>query len=572
MASDTTPARGRRTTIIVIVAAVLALAAAYVATAFFASNGMPRHTQVAGIDVGGLSEAEAKRTLDEQLAPRAEKPIEITAEDNSAKIDPADAGIVLDTQATVNRGAGFTLNPVRIYERLFDDNVIDPVITVDESKKSVIEEVGSEMSTEPVDATLAYDEDGKPKVTDSSDGTIVTADAIRETIDASWLREDPPLAVTAQKKEADITTAEAEKARTDIAEPAISDDVMVTADPGDHEDVTGGTITVSPETVSQTLEFEPKDSDLTPVFDAKRLKRLALAESPQVGQEMKNASYEIVDGKPKVVPSEKGISVDEKEFADAVLPALTSDDRTAEVTLTETDPEFSTEDAEKADVDTVIAKFATPYNSEPNRDTNLRVASKKVSGTVLLPGEQFSLNETLGKRTAANGYKPAGVISEGQMKTDFGGGVSQVSTTLFNAAFFAGLDLDEHRAHSRYISRYPEGRETTLDWTSIDLKFTNNTDKPMVLDMYLKGGEVHARVFGVKTVDVEADASSRFAFTSPSTVTESGPSCSPQSPREGWSITIYRTIKDHSTGKVVKKDDFTTVYRPVNRVQCRTGD
>lgn len=570
MASDTTPARGRRTTIIVIVAAVLALAAAYVATAFFASNGMPRHTQVAGIDVGGMSEAEAKRTLDEQLAPRAEEPIEITAEDNSAKIDPADAGIVLDTQATVNRGAGFTLNPVRIYERLFDDNVIDPVITVDESKKSVIEEVGSEMSTEPVDATLAYDEDGKPKVTDSSDGTIVTADAIRETIDASWLREDPPLAVTAQKKEADITTAEAEKARTDIAEPAISDDVTVTADPGDHEDVQGGTLTVSPETVSQTLEFEPKDSDLTPVFDAKRLKRLALAESPQVGQEMKNASYEIVDGKPKVVPSEKGTSVDEKEFADAVLPALTSDDRTAEVTLTETDPEFSTEDAEKADVDTVIAKFATPYNSEPNRDTNLRVASKKVSGTVLLPGEQFSLNETLGKRTAANGYKPAGVISEGQMKTDFGGGVSQVSTTLFNAAFFAGLDLDEHRAHSRYISRYPEGRETTLDWTSIDLKFTNNTDKPMVLDMYLKGGEVHARVFGVKTVDVEADASSRFAFTSSSTVTESGPSCSPQSPREGWSITIYRTIKDHSTGKVLKKDDFTTVYRPVNRVQCKT--
>ncbi len=570
MASDTTPARGRRTTIIVIVAAVLALAAAYVATAFFASNGMPRHTQVAGIDVGGMSEAEAKRTLDEQLAPRAEEPIEITAEDNSAKIDPADAGIVLDTQATVNRGAGFTLNPVRIYERLFDDNVIDPVITVDESKKSVIEEVGSEMSTEPVDATLAYDEDGKPKVTDSSDGTIVTADAIRETIDASWLREDPPLAVTAQKKEADITTAEAEKARTDIAEPAISDDVTVTADPGDHEDVQGGTLTVSPETVSQTLAFEPKDSDLTPVFDAKRLKRLALAESPQVGQEMKNASYEIVDGKPKVVPSEKGISVDEKEFADAVLPALTSDDRTAEVTLTETDPEFSTEDAEKADVDTVIAKFATPYNSEPNRDTNLRVASKKVSGSVLLPGEQFSLNETLGKRTAANGYKPAGVISEGQMKTDFGGGVSQVSTTLFNAAFFAGLDLDEHRAHSRYISRYPEGRETTLDWTSIDLKFTNNTDKPMVLDMYLKGGEVHARVFGVKTVDVEADASSRFAFTSSSTVTESGPSCSPQSPREGWSITIYRTIKDHSTGKVVKKDDFTTVYRPVNRVQCKT--
>lgn len=568
MPSSTSSPRRHRRTIIVILTAVAVLAAAYLATAYFASTGMPRNAQVAGIDVGGMSKAEAKQTLDEQLVPRAEEDIEIRTEENSAKISPADAGISVDTQATVDLGAGFTLHPVRIYERLFADNDIEPAIVVDDAKAEVLSEVSKEMSTEPVDATLGYNDDGKPEVTESTEGTIVSAEAIREAIDSSWLREDPPVDVPAETKEADITTAEAEAALSEIAEPAVSGDVTVTADPGDHADVNGREILVTPATVAQTLTFEPKDSELTPVFDAGRLKRLALAESPDIGQDTKNASYEIVNGKPKVVPSEKGISVDEKEFADAVLPALTSDDRTAEVTLTETDPEFTTEDAEKADVDTVISEFSTPYNSEPNRDTNLRVASKKISGTVLLPGEQFSLNETLGKRTAANGYKPAGVISEGQMKTDYGGGVSQVSTTLFNAAFFAGLDLDEHRAHSRYISRYPEGRETTLDWTSIDLKFTNSTDKPMVLDMYLQGGEVHARIFGVKTVDVEAGASDRFAFTSPSTITESGSNCTPQSPREGWSITIYRTIKDHETGKVVKKDDFTTVYRPVNRVKC----
>lgn len=143
-----------------------------------------------------------------------------------------------------------------------------------------------------------------------------------------------------------------------------------------------------------------------------------------------------------------------------------------------------------------------------------------------------------------------------------------MSTTLFNAAFFAGFDLDEHKAHSRYISRYPEGRETTLDYRSIDLKFTNNTDKPVVLDMYLEGGKVHARVLGVKTVDVEADASSRFAYTSPSTIKGSGSTCKPQSPRQGWSIKIFRTIKEHGSGKVIKKDDFVTVYNPVHRVTC----
>ncbi|MGV2482010.1 UNVERIFIED_CONTAM: VanW family protein, partial [Salmonella enterica subsp. enterica serovar Weltevreden] len=78
------------------------------------------------------------------------------------------------------------------------------------------------------------------------------------------------------------------------------------------------------------------------------------------------------------------------------------------------EPEFTTEDAKKVDVSQTVSEFSTPYKSDPNRDNNLRVASKEVSGTVLQPGEQFSLNETLGPRTAANGYKPAGVISEGQ--------------------------------------------------------------------------------------------------------------------------------------------------------------
>src|SRR5699024_6010865 len=153
----------------------------------------------------------------------------------------------------------------------------------------------------------------------------------------------------------------------------------------------------------------------------------------------------------------------------------------------------------------------------------------------------------------------AGVISDGQMKEDFGGGVSQVSTTLFNAAFFAGFDLDEHQAHSRYISRYPEGRESTLDWSSIDMKFTNTSKTPVVLDMYLKDGDVPAKVVAVKKYAASADASARFDHTSPGSITESGASCTPQSPRGGWSIRITRTMKDTDSGRTTK-DGFTTVY------------
>lgn len=86
--------------------------------------------------------------------------------------------------------------------------------------------------------------------------------------------------------------------------------------------------------------------------------------------------------------------------------------------------------------------------------------------------------------------------------------------------------------------------------------------------MYLKGGEVHAKVFGVKKYEVSADASDRFNRTSPGSVTESGPSCTPQAPKGGWSIKITRTLKDISSGRTTQ-DGFTTVYRPVNKVECK---
>src|SRR5699024_9331469 len=269
-------------------------------------------------------------------------------------------------------------------------------------------------------------------------------------------------------------------------------------------DVDGGVLTVSPKTIAKTLTFEAKDSKLVPVFDQEELQESVLDANKDIGKPAKDAGFTIKDGKPEVVPSETGIGIKAKELTKVVTEVINGDNDDPEVTLASVEPDFTTKDAKKADVSETVSEFSTGYSSEPNRDNNLRVASKKVS-----------LNDTLGQRTAANGYKAAGVISDGQMKDDFGGGVSQVSTTLFNAAFFAGFDLDEHQAHSRYISRYPEGRESTLDWSSIDMKFTNNSKTPVVLDMYLKDGEVHAKVFGVKKYDVSADASDRFDHTSP---------------------------------------------------------
>ncbi|MDN5834866.1 MAG: VanW family protein, partial [Brevibacterium sp.] len=531
---------------LIVVFIVLVLAAIYLVIAFLTGRVLSPGTTVAGIDIGGRSTTEAEMTLREELGDQAAEKIDLKAGKPTAKLDPEKAGVSFDIPATISHATGFTLDPTVLWKRLFGDDEIEPVISIDDkSFEEATGKVTESLAVEPVDAEVSYSK-STPKLEDGANGQSVDAEQVRTAIEDSWLRTEGTVPVQATEVEPDITTAEAKDVIDGFAEDAVSKDLSVKAEPAkDAEaDVDGGDLTISPTIIATTLTFEPKDSKLVPVFDEEDLQKRVLAANTDVGKPAKDASFTITDGKPEVVKSETGIGIEKDELTTAVTDAIKGDTDEPTVTLASVKPDFTTEDAKQADVSDVMSEFSTGYSSQPNRDTNLKVASKTVSGTVVQPGEQFSLNETLGQRTAANGYKPAGVISNGQMAEDYGGGVSQVSTTLFNAAFFAGFELDEHQAHSRYISRYPEGREATLDWSSIDMKFTNTSKSPVVLDMSVSGGEVHAKVFGDKKLKVDSDSSDRYNYSSPGSVTESGSECTPQAPKKGWSIKITRTMED----------------------------
>jgi vancomycin resistance protein YoaR len=113
--------------------------------------------------------------------------------------------------------------------------------------------------------------------------------------------------------------------------------------------------------------------------------------------------------------------------------------------------------------------------------TNIHKISDIVRGTLIPPGATFSVNDTVGRRTTAKGFVEGGVIQDGKFGTDIGGGVSQFATTTFNAAFFGGLNIPAYKAHSKYISRYPFGREATLAYPSVDLKIRNETPYGVVI-------------------------------------------------------------------------------------------
>lgn len=138
-------------------------------------------------------------------------------------------------------------------------------------------------------------------------------------------------------------------------------------------------------------------------------------------------------------------------------------------------------DLQARQVNALIGTFTTPFRCCQPRVTNIRRIAATVDGTLLAPGEVFSLNGIVGRRTRAKGYVDAPYIRDGELSTDIGGGVSQFATTTFNAAFFAGLHIVTHQPHSFYISRYPPGREATVNYPDIDLKFINDTGGPLLV-------------------------------------------------------------------------------------------
>jgi vancomycin resistance protein YoaR len=198
--------------------------------------------------------------------------------------------------------------------------------------------------------------------------------------------------------------------------------------------------------------------------------------------------------------------------------------------------------ADASDVDQLIGTFTTYHPCCAPRVTNIHRIAELVDGSVIAPGATFSLNAASGRRTAANGFVSAPAIADGELVDQFGGGVSQFSTTLFNAAWFSGLTIEKHQPHSKYISRYPPGREATLDFDTIDQVIRNTSDAPVVIRTMTTDTSVTVALYG-HTGERE-------------TISTTGA----QIPRTagGFSITVQRVVRD--SGTVFRRDTLNWSY------------
>lgn len=149
-----------------------------------------------------------------------------------------------------------------------------------------------------------------------------------------------------------------------------------------------------------------------------------------------------------------------------------------------------------------VSEFTTNHACCENRVTNIQTMADAVRGYYMLPGETLSFNEYIGPRTREKGYLPAGAIRSGYMTDEVGGGVSQFTTTMFNAAFFGGLELDTYQSHTVYFSRYPFGREATLSMPGPDLVLTNTTEYPVLIWPTYDATSITVTLYSTEHIDV----------------------------------------------------------------------
>jgi vancomycin resistance protein YoaR len=550
---------------LLVMAGVLYLAG-YVAT----GDKVPKKAQISGVAVGGLSRSEAIQKLSVELGPRATEPLNLTVGEKEAQLKPVDAGLAVDYAQSVDAaGGGKSLNPLRILRTLTGGSAIDAVIVVDQPRlNAAVGELAKIFNQEPVDATLRYD-GTKIKQKQAQEGAVLQQDPAAATITSSFLKVTGPIALPAEISQPAVTNDEADQVVATFAKPAISDPIKVKVNGAKSFEIT-------PRMLAGSISFVQRDGTLVPVLDEKKLRRNARPALRKIELvEPKNATVRLVNGKPKVIPAVNGTTITADNLKKAVEPVLIKPaaERKVRVQLTGDKASFSTAEAKKLRIKQVTGQFTTYFPYLPYRNINIGRAAALINGTLLKPGEIFSLNQVVGERTAANGFTEGYIIKDGRFRKELGGGVSQSATTTFNAMFFAGLKDIEHKPHGLFIDRYPVGREATVAWPSLDLKFQNDTKYGVLVQAYIvKGtpshrGSITVRMWSTKAYDkVVATSPVKSNFTTGRVIKDDSKDCEPTSPVRGFDVRYQRLF--YQNGSVVRRENFSWRYAPTNRVVC----
>jgi len=230
-------------------------------------------------------------------------------------------------------------------------------------------------------------------------------------------------------------------------------------------------------------------------------------------------------------------------------------------------PQVLSKDLEENLFRDVLASTQTPHTNDANRNTNLKLACEAINGLVLMPGDTFDYNKTLGERTEARGYKPAGALSAGTSTTEVGGGICQVSSTLYYACLLSDMEIVTRRSHSLPSSYMPmRGIDATVSWGGPEFRFKNNTNYPVRIEAEVSGGQVKVKLIGTDEKDYYIKMEAKTVeILNPETIEETYTAAEArakgytngqvkQQPITGYTVYSYKCKYDKETDELISRD------------------
>ncbi|MGX1858373.1 VanW family protein [Dietzia sp. NPDC055340] len=544
---------------------------------------VPRGTEVAGINVGGMRTVDAEQRLITELGPRVDEEVDLRAGVVSTTLDPRAVGLSVDWQGTLDRAGEQPLNPfTRLISLVWTRDVGIASVIPDERLTNFLERLALQADFEPREGAIWFDQ-AKVRSAIPLDGQRLEIENSRDAVLENWLNEDGvdlPVEFTPTETDADEVRA----LIREVAEPAASRDVTLLAsrlrpdgaepptetiptrmpvpppapgqpraNPSEREiemvvrdDPDAVPVEFPRDRIGEYLSFVREGAVLEPRFDADAAKGILEPLLEETEQEGRDATFSFSGDTATVVPAVQGRTIEWGPLLGALPGQLTDLEgpRVMPVSYVGRDPELSTADAEKAGIRAPVGEFTVAVGA--NGQAQSMIA--ELAGHFIPAGESFSMEAVAG-------------TASGDTSAD------AVATALFNAALQAGAQDIQRTPRGVDSDAFPVGRDATA---AADVGFRNAQGTALVIDASASASSVTVRLWGTPEYDVRISTSPRTNIQPPRTRVVTTAGCTPSAGEDGFTVSITRVVMRGNDR--VSSDSFSSTYPPRDRIECRGDD
>jgi vancomycin resistance protein YoaR len=550
--------RNRRLLTVVVLLVVLAFGG----YAVYATGRVMPGVSVAGVDLGGRTQADAEAALGRQFALRMVRPIVVHAAGRTARVVPADLGIGIDVGASVDRAVAEDRLAGRLLPFLGSSDVA-PVVRA--PREVSLPKALRRALQAPRDATLTLSPSGRPTVVAARAGTGFDPAATSSAIVAAVFAGRTDVTLQPVSMPAVVSTRQAQAAAASVTRIG-SRPVRLWASGERIGTLTGATL-------GALVRVRRTPTGFAVALDPGGLERALGPAQARLGRDPRNATWTTDGARATLVPARAGRGIGLGAAATAILAASESSSARAARRLVSTrEPARTTEAARKLGISERIASATTSLGSStPNRVHNVELMAQILDRTLVLPGDTFSFNDSVGERTAARGFLEGQEIVNGLLIPSIGGGVCQAASSVYDAALDGGYSITSRTNHSFYLSHYGMGLDATVSWGGPDFRFRNDSPYGILIR-----ASADAETMTVNLYSTSRGYTTTLTAGTPTLPTKPGvryvldESLPPRASQQqtagegGFDVVLARVVRQR--GVVVREDSFASHYTPEDRI------